>query len=90
MTLFLLNSITIAGVFLFIGTVTSWFLAPEEDYLEPLIPGLIIILIAFLKVRLILMYFMELRIAPQPWRGLFEAWMAVACAVVMLLYVIGS
>jgi hypothetical protein len=90
LTLFLLNSITTVWGFLFIGTVTSWFLAPEKDYLEPLLPGLIIILIAFLKVRLILLYFMELRIAPQPWRGLFEAWMAVACAIVMFLYIIGT
>jgi heme/copper-type cytochrome/quinol oxidase subunit 4 len=88
--LFALNSITIVWGFLFLGTVTSWLLAPKENYLDPLIPGLIIILIAFVKVRLILLYFMELRIAPQPWRGLFEVWMATACAIVVFFYFIGT
>jgi heme/copper-type cytochrome/quinol oxidase subunit 4 len=84
------NSITIVWGLLFIGTTISWFIAPEEDYLSPLLPGIAIILIAFLKVRLILLYFMDLRVAPQPWRGLFEAWMISACALILTLYTMGT
>ena len=87
---FLFNSITIVWGLLFIGTAISWFIAPEGNYLSPLVPGITIILIAFFKVRLILLYFMELRIAPQPWRGLFEAWMITACTLIITLYIMGS
>jgi len=84
------NSITIVWSLLFVGTAISWFIAPGEDYLSPLLPGIAIILIAFLKVRLILLYFMDLRVAPQPWRGLFEAWMISACTLIIVLYVMGG
>jgi len=84
------NSITIVWGLLFVGTTISWLIAPEGDYLSPLLPGVTIILIAFFKVRLILLYFMDLRVAPQPWRGLFEAWTISSCALIVTLYMLGT
>ncbi len=48
--------------------------------------GFSIILIAFIKIRFIGMYFMELRYAPVALRGLFEAYCVVTCAVLIVLF----
>lgn len=46
----------------------------------------ILMLVAFFKVRLVGMHFMELKTAPLPLRFLFEAWVIVTCAVLLLIY----
>jgi hypothetical protein len=45
-----------------------------------------VLLIAFLKVRLIGLEFMELRAAPLPLRLVFEAWVGAACIGLIALY----
>jgi Prokaryotic Cytochrome C oxidase subunit IV len=46
------------------------------------------LLIAFIKVRLVGLYFMELRGAPTVLRGLFEAYCAIACTVVIGVFLL--
>lgn len=48
--------------------------------------GISIILIAFIKIRFIGMYFMELRHAPLALRGVFEVYCAVTCGVLIVLF----
>jgi hypothetical protein len=48
----------------------------------------VILLIAFIKVRLVGLYFMELRGAPTVLRGLFEAYCAIVCTVVVLVFLL--
>ena len=50
--------------------------------------SVVILLIAFVKVRLVGLYFMELRGAPTALRGLFEAYCAIACTVVIGVFVL--
>jgi hypothetical protein len=45
-----------------------------------------VVLIAYLKVRLVFLDFMELRTAPLPLRLSVEAWAALVCGAVVALY----
>jgi hypothetical protein len=45
-----------------------------------------VLLLAFFKVRLIGLEFMELRLAPLPLRIAFEIWLLGTCAVLLGLY----
>ena len=48
--------------------------------------GSLILATAFFKVRLIFLYFMELRTAPVALRAVFEVWVLAACATLLSLY----
>jgi cation transport ATPase len=49
-----------------------------------------IIAVAFVKVRCVGLYFMELRQAPLPLRLVFEAYVVVVCVVLIGLYLSGQ
>ena len=83
------NAITLTWMVLFAATAISWSLVQEGTQGNFLAAGVAILSLAFFKVRLILLYFMELRFAPQPWRGIFELWVLAVWAAVVYLYVIG-
>lgn len=51
---------------------------------------LAIVVVAFVKVRCVARYFMELRHAPPPLRLAFEAYVVVLCGVVIGLYLAGQ
>jgi hypothetical protein len=51
--------------------------------------GVALLVIAFVKVRLVGLYFMELRTAPLRLRVLFEGWVVVTCCVLIGLYLSG-
>lgn len=77
--------VTLVWLVLMLATVaTTWWLS--KDWFSPLVGTVAIFLIAAFKVRLVLLYFMELRHAPLPWRLLFEAWVLVATAAVLGIY----
>lgn len=83
------NAITLAWMVLFLATAVSWSLGQDSTQVTTLAAGVAILSLAFFKVRLILLYFMELRFAPQPWRGIFELWVLAVWAAIIYLYVIG-
>jgi caa(3)-type oxidase subunit IV len=49
----------------------------------------IVMIIAFVKVRFIGMYFMELRHAPLLLRFVFQVWCALFCTLVLVYYLAG-
>jgi hypothetical protein len=49
-----------------------------------------VLVVAFVKVRFVGLYFMELRSAPVPLRWVFEAWVVVVCALLLGLYLGGG
>lgn len=51
---------------------------------------LAVVIIAFIKLRIVFLEFMELRHAPLGLRLAFEAWTVVVCASVLILYWSGS
>jgi hypothetical protein len=74
------------------ATAFSWILGtghglgPGAQHLA----GVVILVVAFVKVRFIGLYFMELREAPFALRGVFEAYCAAVCAVVVVLFLLGG
>lgn len=74
---------------LVLATIVSWLLGTDasggsDD--DHRMASIVIVLIAFVKVRLIGLYFMELREAPMSLRGLFEGYCVAVCAVVLGMY----
>jgi caa(3)-type oxidase subunit IV len=76
---------TVVWLTLMLATViTTWFLAKDAF---PAPAGTVgIILIAAIKARLVLNYFMELGTAPRAARIVFEGWVAVVTIGVIGLY----
>jgi len=70
-------------------TLLSWILAdsfiPGADS-DSQWPIIILILIAFFKVRVVVMHFMEVATAPIPLRATFEIWILTLCSAILLLY----
>lgn len=76
---------------LMIATGLSWWLGTGRGVVETsgnptAWAGLM--LIAFVKVRWILLDFMELRTAPLVLRLLFEAWVVAVCGTIIVNYLI--
>lgn len=64
--------------------VSTWWLTTDEFL--PAAAMVITFVIAATKVRLVILYFMELRHAPWPWRLFFEAWVVVVPTVILVIY----
>ena len=70
-------------VFLSLATALSWWL--DTSY-EGRWVGAAVLLVAFVKGRLVLMVFMGVRQARPPIRRSCEAWVVTACAIVLTTY----
>src|ERR1700753_3052176 len=69
--------------FILIGaTLLVWYLGAEQGVGDTRLTTVLIMIVAFIKVRFVGLYFMELRDAPIPLRLIFEAHCATVCAVV--------
>jgi heme/copper-type cytochrome/quinol oxidase subunit 4 len=68
------------------ATLLSWHLGADHGIRNPSVATVLIMLVAFIKVRFVGLYFMELRDAPSRLRFLFEAHCAVVCSVVVGVY----
>jgi hypothetical protein len=83
------RAITVAWLALSAITVISWWLAPghSEGHAGPSIPITVAaILLGFVKCRIIIGFFMEVRTAP-PWlRHSTDAWLVVLWTAVLVIY----
>jgi len=70
---------TVIWLLLVFATAGSWVLGSENR-------GTALMLVAFIKVRLVGLHFMELRSAPLALRTLFEAYVVVVFTVVIVMY----
>lgn len=66
--------------------VTTWVLT--KDTFTARVATIAIVLIAAIKVRLVLLHFMELRHAPLPLRIVFEGWVLAVTGALLTLYVL--
>jgi len=73
-------------VVLITATGVSWTLGIQHGTHDHKLASVIILLIAFIKVRLVGMYFMELREAPNVLRGLFEAYCLIVCTLLVTVF----
>jgi uncharacterized membrane protein len=85
LTALLKNRITLVWLLLIAATLVSWRVGTDHG-LHAHLATTIVVLVAFIKVRFIGLYFMELRGAPVPLRLIFEGYSAVVCAVVIIMY----
>jgi heme/copper-type cytochrome/quinol oxidase subunit 4 len=81
--------ITVVWLVLVILTLISWRVGTDAG-LHAHLAALIVILVAFIKVRFVGLYFMELRDAPLPLRGLLEGYCIVVCTTLIIMYLAAS
>jgi hypothetical protein len=89
MTALLRTPATAVWIFLIAATAASWKLGTDHG-LGPngyTLASVLILLIAFVKVRFVGLYFMELREAPMLLRGLFETYCIAVCVLVISMFV---
>ena len=86
MAALLKTRITVVWILLVLATAASWEMGhgfPFEDVTQAAIA---IIVLALVKVRFVIMEFMELRGAPLPMRLVAEGWVVGICALLIALY----
>jgi heme/copper-type cytochrome/quinol oxidase subunit 4 len=79
---------TIVWVLLVAATVVSFWVGTEHGFSSDTGRALIVLVIAFVKVRYVGLYFMDLRVAPSVLRGMFEAYCVAVCLAMMAVYLI--
>jgi len=79
---------TIVWVLLVAATVVSFWVGTEHGISSDTDRALIVLIIAFVKVRYVGLYFMDLRAAPPVLRGMFEAYCVGVCLAMMAVYLI--
>jgi hypothetical protein len=87
---FLHHPATGVWLLLVIATLVSWWLGVAHGLHTVLNPAAItggVMMIAFIKVRFVIRYFMEARDAPLPVRLIGDAWIAGVYATLMCIYV---
>jgi Prokaryotic Cytochrome C oxidase subunit IV len=87
---FAARTTTYAWIILSAITIMSWWLAPPHDHGAPAaasIPITIaVILLGFIKGRMIIRYFMEVRTAPRWLKMATDAWLTVLWVSVLVIY----
>ena len=80
------SPITLVWFFLVAATGVSWYLGTDHAVDNEQAASAAVLVVAFVKVRFVGMYFMELRHAPIPLRALYEIWCLVVCSVVVGMF----
>jgi tellurite resistance protein TehA-like permease len=93
MTALLKSNVSIAWLVLTVLTVISWSLGAEHGLSDHTLASLIIIIIiiivvATFKIRIVGLYFMELREAPLALRAVYEAYCVLLAVVLTAMYLI--
>jgi heme/copper-type cytochrome/quinol oxidase subunit 4 len=80
------NRVTAVWALLVGATLLSFWLGTDHGLSSTEARSLVILVVAFVKVRFVGLYFMELRTAPLALRTLFEGWCLVVCAGLVGFY----
>jgi len=73
-----------AWLVLIVATAITWYLGEVGAAGTGAIVAML--LIAFVKGRLVILDFMELREAPKMWRILLEGWLILVSSLILLAY----
>lgn len=82
----LLTRISVVWLLLLAASTISWVVGLGSSFSDQRLNSCTILIVAFIKVRLVLLEFMELRHVPPGLRWLAEAWLVFACGVLILIY----
>jgi heme/copper-type cytochrome/quinol oxidase subunit 4 len=88
MTALLRHSTTYVWLLLVAATFASWWLGTDHGLDSHTTATLAIMTVAFIKVRFVGLYFMELRDAPLPLRLAFESYVVLVLGVVAGFYLL--
>lgn len=80
--------VTVAWLALVAATLISLWVGTDHGEDGARAAGVGLVVVAFVKIRIIGMHFMDLREAPLPLRLLFESWCALVCAGIIVAYLI--
>lgn len=82
--------VVVVWLLLVAATALSWSLGGAEGGGShgDRLPGVVILLVASFKIRLVGLYFMELREAPHALRGAFEVYCVLVAAVTVGFYLL--
>ena len=73
-----------AWLILILATLLTWYLG--EVGAAGTLSIVAMLVIAFVKGRLVILDFMELRGAPLIWRALLEGWLVLVSSLILLAY----
>lgn len=85
MTTLFATRLSLVWLLLVTGTIASWLIDRELGSSGSTLAGTSIIVIAFIKVRFVMVEFMETRVAPLSLRVAGEAWCILMCVVLIFL-----
>jgi hypothetical protein len=77
---------SVVWLLLVAATALSWKLSHGLGLADPQDAGCAVLVVAFIKVRLVIMDFMEIRGAPLAMRLAGETWVLLMAAVLIALY----
>jgi heme/copper-type cytochrome/quinol oxidase subunit 4 len=79
--------LTMLWIVLAFATLASFF-TTNQSLVSPVLAVVVIMLIAYSKARLVLLYFMEMAHAPRAWRVIFEVWLAAVTLEILAFYMV--
>jgi caa(3)-type oxidase subunit IV len=83
------NRISLVWLALIVLTLISWRVGTDGGFSAKL-AAVIVLIVAFFKVRLVGLYFMELREAPIQLRMILEGYCLVVCATLVIMFLAAS
>lgn len=83
------SRISLVWLVLIAATLISWKVGTDHG-VHAHLATVIVLLVAFIKVRFVGLYFMELREAPLPLRFIFEGYCVVVCTTLIIMYLAGG
>ena len=83
---FLRRRITAVWLLLVVATAASWELGHGFGFDEVRVASAAILVIAFIKVRYVILDFMEIRHAPWAMRLVGEGWLIAVCGGLVYFY----
>jgi heme/copper-type cytochrome/quinol oxidase subunit 4 len=85
LTSLLKSRISLIWLALIVATLISWRVGTDGG-IHAHLATIVVLIVAFLKVRFVGAYFMELRDAPLGLRLAFEGYCVVVCATLIVMY----
>ena len=80
------SRITLIWLLLIAATITSLLLGTDNLVAAVKTASVLVIVVAFIKVRFVGLYFMELREAPIQLRLIFEGYCLVVCTALVVMF----
>jgi hypothetical protein len=90
LTSLLRSRITLIWLVLICATLASLLVGTDNIVTTVKLASVLVIVIAFVKVRFVGRYFMELRHAPVPLLAIFEGYCVVVCAALVVMFLVGK